>query len=113
MKLAALLAVGVLAALPWIVSEAKAWPQYKASIRHGRWKLIVDRRRGHRELFDLEADPGERTSLDDSAADVAARCEAQLDMLLGAMRGAAEPGRASGVDVDEATTERLRDLGYL
>jgi arylsulfatase A-like enzyme len=97
----------------WILSEAKAWPQYKASIRHGRWKCIVDRRRGRRELFDLETDPGERTDLAQSAADVANRCESELHTMLAALSGRAAPERAWTEDMDAATTERLRDLGYL
>jgi arylsulfatase A-like enzyme len=97
----------------WILSEAKAWPEYKASIRHGRWKCIVDRRRGRRELFDLETDPGERTNLTDTVGDVADRSESELHAMLAALSGQAAPERAWTGDLDAATTERLRDLGYL
>jgi arylsulfatase len=97
----------------WILSEAKAWPEYKASIRHGRWKCIVDRRRGRRELFDLETDPGERTNLTDTAGDVGDRCEGELHAMLAALSRQAAPERALTGDMDAATTERLRDLGYL
>jgi arylsulfatase A-like enzyme len=97
-----------------ILSEAKAWPEYKASVRDGHWKCIVDRRRGRRELFDLDIDPGEQTNLAASAPDIADHYAARLDRMLATLSGHAEPERAWTPDMaDAATTARLRDLGYL
>jgi arylsulfatase A-like enzyme len=97
----------------WILSEAKAWPQYKASVRHGHWKCIVDRRRARRELYDLASDPGEERNLAATAPDVADRYEAQIDRLLAGLSEQVPPERAWDSGMDAAATERLRDLGYL
>jgi arylsulfatase A-like enzyme len=97
--------------LDWIVSEAKAFPGDKAAIRSGPWKLIVDRRRAERTLYQVERDPDERTDALAEAPAIAQRWEAQLDAMMPVLAGgvAAQTGR----DVDAATAERLRDLGYL
>ena len=44
------------------------WKSYngqKLAVRHGRWKLHVDRRQNTRELYDMEADPYESKNLAD------------------------------------------------
>lgn len=37
--------------------------EYAHAVRHGRWKLVRDTWHGTSALFDLEADPGEKTDL--------------------------------------------------
>jgi len=69
----------------------------------GRWALL---RTGDREaLYDVEADPGETTDL------AAARPEERTR--LHALAEAYQPGGASPVEVDAATTQWLRELGYV
>jgi arylsulfatase len=97
--------------LDWIVSEAKAFPGYKAAIRSGSWKLIVDRRRAERRLFHVDLDPAERRDAAAEAPAIAERWEAQLEAMMPALAGQATG--PTGRDVDAATAERLRDLGYL
>ena len=84
-----------------------------AALRRGRFKRIrssVDRTDS---LFDLEADPGERT--DASAKAPLARSEigALLDARLARPRAAASDPAASPARPSEATGERLRALGYV
>jgi arylsulfatase A-like enzyme len=49
---------------------------------HGELKLIVDRDRGSRRLYDLASDPGERRDLSAESPDLAAALEAELDVFL-------------------------------
>lgn len=61
-----------------VVSEAKIVMNrvYKRAVMDGRYKLIVDVRRGGRVLFDLEADPGETRNLYSKEPAIASRMEA-------------------------------------
>lgn len=98
-------------ALDVIVSEGKPGPDYKAAVRRGSWKLIVDRRRNTRALFDVERDYGENVNRLRDEPEVAAVLEAALDDI---MRDMAAGGQATEQqEVDATTAERLRDLGYL
>lgn len=75
----------------------------------GHWKLI--RGPAGAELFDLAADPHERRNVAAEQPERAAALDAELTRLL-APGGArqAEPGR---VELDAASREQLRALGYL
>jgi arylsulfatase A-like enzyme len=80
------------------------------------FKLIVDRRRGRAQLFDLVADPGERTDL---AAAQPERVRALADLLRQriadaerAATAAPEPAKPAPA-LDPATVEALRALGYV
>jgi arylsulfatase A-like enzyme len=78
------------------------------SARTPRWKLLLDPNEGTEELFDLEADPGERVSLVEQHPEVAQGLREQLTdaMPLGAL--------GAGVDqLDAQTLRNLRALGYL
>jgi arylsulfatase A-like enzyme len=79
---------------------ALAWP----------WKLHWAQSGSELALFDLSADPGERT-------DVLAEHAEQAKPLVEALRAVAERGASalerSGVAIDPETRDRLRELGYL
>lgn len=73
-------------------------------IRDGRWKYIEST---EPELFDLEADPGERRNLFEDRPDVVARLAAVLEERMREETSAAE------VELDEAEREALESLGYV
>jgi hypothetical protein len=94
----------------------------------GTWKRVrslagdgvgygVGRREGDAWLYDLAADPGERTDRSAERTDVAARLDRRLDEEVARLTGtwaATEeetPARPAG-EVDPALAERLRALGY-
>jgi arylsulfatase A-like enzyme len=77
-----------------------------AAWRGERWKLILDRESGKAELYDRLVDPSDRI---DRAADEPGRVEELRARLEDATQAAAPAAEA---DIDEATAERLRALGY-
>ncbi len=91
-------------------------------ITAGRWKMIV---RGNltASMFDLEADPRERTQLEMTARPIAARyCRIMLGQFVGASNRAAwlEASQGRGAQVDSATSElddttrqQLIEMGYI
>lgn len=80
------------------------WSELRA-VRDGEWKYIDA---PERELYDLRADPGERTNVYAKKPELAAGLDRSLAALAGpASAPAAQPA------VDAATAERLRSLGYL
>ncbi|HPW16747.1 MAG TPA: tetratricopeptide repeat protein [Candidatus Aminicenantes bacterium] len=75
----------------------------------GRWKLIQSPRP---ELFDLAADPGERTNLYAEAAAEAEELGKKLEREI--LRSGPAPGAAAGASPARAgDRERLRSLGYV
>lgn len=80
----------------------------KFAVRVGRWKLIEGPEEGTRELFDLEADPGERENRIDAAPEVAAELAARLAAWRAGRAG--EAGAPLRITPEER--ERLRALGY-
>lgn len=83
------------------------WRELRA-LRVGKHKYIGGVRG---ELFDLEADPGERTDLSASEPDRAARLQRRLEDLV-AGDAVADLALGDGF-VEPADVERLRALGYL
>src|SRR6185295_10385319 len=78
------------------------------SIQDGRYHFIAAPRR---ELYDTEADPGERTNLaasDPKRADAAERALRAMAAQLATTRAPTAPRR-----VDPAVDARLRSLGYV
>lgn len=69
------------------------------------------REEGTRQLFDLEADPGERTNLRDAQAETAAALAARLEAWRQAHAGS-PPGPPSHPLTDDERA-RLRALGYV
>jgi choline-sulfatase len=79
------------------------WSELR-SIRTDRWKYI---RAPRPELYDLQRDPGERSNVIASHADVARELSARLD----AIAGGAEKVKPSMAD--RKTLQQLRSLGYM
>ncbi|MEZ6197800.1 MAG: sulfatase [Planctomycetota bacterium] len=98
----------------------------KEAIVQGGMKLIVDRDRGIEELYDLEADPGERRNLVNERVDLAARMRGTLAVArrgLGASeagerdveddlrRAFAAVGARPGLERGQLASELVRRLG--
>lgn len=77
-------------------------------LRLGRWKLIEEQDSGRRELYDLEADPGERSDLSEGQRARAADLSRRLTEWR--TRAAAH---FVPEELDPETRRRLRALGYL
>ena len=104
--------------LPWLVGRPPAEPPYKVlaaesngmfSIRNERFKLVAQPAKKSFELYDLEADPGERH-------DVAAERPAEFEALRSAFRAwhaGLHPLAMSSTQLDAETEEGLRSLGYI
>jgi arylsulfatase A-like enzyme/Tfp pilus assembly protein PilF len=86
--------------LPWIYF---GWSPLKA-VRDGRFKLIDAPRP---ELYDLQADPGESSSLDARARPEAQRLRQEM------ARIEQRPAAAAARSADPEILERLRSLGYV
>lgn len=54
----------------------------QAVLRHNGWKLVLDRRRGERRLFDVGRDPDEQVDLADQRVEVVADLSAILETVL-------------------------------
>jgi arylsulfatase A-like enzyme len=84
------------------------------ALRAGRWKL-VESAAGERFLYDLEVDPVESRDLaaerPEQVAALHARLEAERARL--GLPTLDQVGKGGAAEVDEATKERLRELGYV
>ncbi len=111
-------AVSAPSLLPWLVGRPPAEAPYRIlaaesngmfSIRNERYKLLAQPAKKSFELFDLEADPGERR-------DVAAEHPAEFEALRSAFRAwhaGLHPLAMSSTLLDSETEEGLRSLGYI
>jgi len=111
-------AVSAPSLLPWIVGKPPTEAPFAIlaaesnglfSVRNDRFKLVAQPARNHFELFDLEADPGERR-------DVAGAQPAELETLRGALRAwraSLKPLAATTTELDAETEVGLRSLGYI
>ena len=77
--------------------------------RRGRWKSFLRRADGRHFLYDLEADPLERSDVGAKFPEVTAAHAERIDQLTRSLAAKAAPQR--GLSDDER--ERLRALGYL
>jgi len=80
----------------------------KLGVREGRFKYIDGPEEGTRELFDLEADPGERRNLLDEQPETAA---ALADLVEGWRAGRSAPADPR-LRISPEERERLEALGY-
>ena len=77
------------------------------AVRDGQWKFV---QAPAAELYDVRADPAERSNLFDGRRDTAAK----LERIIHDVNVASAKDRvASGTAVDSVTTERLKSLGYV
>jgi len=82
-----------------------------ASLRSGKWKLIYA---PHPELYDMDADPGERRNLAEQNGAVVEEIKGKLQGLLASLTpsaGPAAPGGEIQLDADEEA--KMRSLGYV
>jgi arylsulfatase A-like enzyme len=99
---------------PPLLSELRLNEGYHArGLLDGRYKLVEDLSHGGLRLFDLVADPGEAHDLaaerPELVRELAGRMQAEESRAAGLC---ARFGGASAVQVDDATREQLRALGY-
>ena len=84
------------------------------AVRDGAWKGIWNEEPGRTELYDLAADPGETRDLVESNAARARELGERAERWLAACRAAlVAPIEVPESEIDEATRQRLRALGYL
>lgn len=96
-----------------VITEANLFPEYVAAVRTDRWKYVHDDR-AENALFDLEADSGEQKNVIDEHEDVADEFSDRLSThLKDTNREAGEGTAVTDVSVDDATADRLEDLGYM
>ena len=101
--------------ISYIFSEVDRWGCDVRAIRDQRHKLIIaneDNPRGLPTvaLFDLQTDPGEQNNLTEKEPDTVRRLRAQLDRALAFAKANAVASQSG--ELDPATQERLRQLGY-
>ena len=80
----------------------------KFGLRRGRWKLIEGPEEGSLELFDLEADPGEKTNLAAREPERAHGMRAEIE----AWRRAHTRERGDPAPLSPEDRARLEALGY-
>jgi len=83
-------------------------------LRDGRWEYVYSTRYRTEELYDLSVDADERTDLAASRPVLAAWFQQELRRWLRAQEAKAGTGAASvPSQLDEATRQNLKDLGYI
>ncbi len=112
---------GVCQGRSWFAPREKGWDLVEdnlneiAALRSPEWKLIVDRREGRAELYDLKSDPGEKADLSASRADEVKRImavheERERENRARGDRLAPAPGPS---EVSPGVRDQLKALGYL
>ena len=96
---------------PW--EDDATWTNTRKcrSVRDGRWKLIFQPAGGHTELYDLQADPNEKSNLVLSGDPEVRRVRRRLKAALAAWTKSANP-LPSQFDDTPANIEALKALGY-
>jgi len=84
----------------------------KYSIILGRYKLIKDADE-RVELYDLEADPGERRNIGQEDPKTVARLEAELDRRIKEGEESVQERMRRAIEVDDDLRKRLEELGYV
>jgi len=100
-------------------AESRAsWRRIQRAVREERWKLIARDRPvaavfgASLELYDLAADPGEKTDLAGAQPERAAAMVAALDAVL-ATEAPVPPAPAARPQIDPGLERRLEALGYV
>ena len=83
------------------------------TIREGRWKLILDRLRDSKELYDLSRDPGEIRNLLETEADAASRLYAEMQRHYNRNLTIFNARQRSQADRTAEKLRELRALGYV
>jgi len=78
-----------------------------ASVREGKWKFIESPRR---ELYDLPADPGEKSNVAGSQAGEVSDLRGKLERIVGDAAAQAKAAESVGLSPEEEA--KLRSLGY-
>ncbi len=88
---------------------AQAYPPFgeKYAVRTPSWKFIDDRANDSVELYNLQADPEERTDVSSDEPEVVAELQDAVETWLQRRQAVEDQS------VDEATEEMLADLGYI
>lgn len=98
-----------------IAQDSIAFHRY--SLRAGRFKLLTNLKHGGLELYDLQADPSERTNLAASRPDLARQLRQELVARLEASRELGRQLETEAAATDDLLTpeekESLEALGYL
>lgn len=101
------------ATAPAYTSTKGSIPEFKldaASVVEWPFKLVEDRKRGWTRLFDLVADPGEKTDISESNPDM----KSKLETALAAHKTSVEKGTAvETTAVSEEEMKALESLGYV
>ena len=102
--------LGALAELPG--ADASAFSLSQKAIQTDSWKLVA-RSDGRSFLYDLAADPGEKTPLDPRSSPQGTRLERRLELWRAGLRIPHFSPEPPGPTADEKARETLRSLGYL
>jgi arylsulfatase A-like enzyme len=100
------------ASLPVYAVTPDVYPRSYRSLRSGRWKYIVDDE-GREELYDLAADPEERSNLIGGNAGQADRMRRMMSRAVQQAGPSGKPLALSPEALDPEVIENLRSLGYL
>lgn len=88
---------------------ARTWHADTVALRDSRWKCILT---SETELYDIGADPLERTDLAGQHRETAERLRKQLEAFRDGLREGDDGRAGSSIDLSADTEERLRTLGY-
>ena len=83
------------------------------TIREGKWKLILDRLRDSKELYDLSRDPGETRNLLEIETEVAARLYGEMQRHYNRHLNSFNARQRSQADRTAEKLRELRSLGYV
>ena len=83
------------------------------TFREGKWKLVLDRLRDTKELYDLEQDPGEVRDLFEAESEIAVRLYGKLQQHYTRNLQIFNQQRRSKVEQQEEKVRELLALGYI
>lgn len=96
------------------VSEMHRPPWHRMAVRTATHKLIWDNKNPDRpELYDLQSDPGETRNIAPDHPVIVKQLQTHVDAHLQRVQATAPSMPTPALDLDEATTRRLRALGYV